>query len=85
MENTPYNETNKGAIVEAEVEEIIEISERLSTEIQRRRSLIDFGRSRFNRKHDGICQVELGVAEKEVDALQELVNRALVHCMITSQ
>jgi len=71
--------------VEAEVEEIIEISARLSAEIQRRRSLIEFGRSRFTRKHDTIAQVELDAAEKELDELQDLVNRALDSCMETSQ
>jgi hypothetical protein len=71
--------------VEAEVEEIIEISARLSAEIQRRRGLIEFGRSRFNRKHDTIAQVELDAAEKELDELQSLVNRALDSCMETSQ
>jgi hypothetical protein len=71
--------------VEAEVEEIIEISARLSAEIQRRRSLIEFGRSRFNRKYDQIAQIELNAAEKELDELQSLVNRALDSCMETSQ
>jgi len=84
-ENTPYNETKKGVIVEAEVEEIIEICERLSADIQRRRGLIEFGRSRFNRKCDAIAQIELNAAEKEVDKLQGLVNRALESCMETSQ
>lgn len=71
--------------MEAEVEEIIEISARLSAEIQRRRGLIEFGRSRFNRKCDAIAQIELSAAEKDVDELQDLVNRALESCMVTSQ
>jgi hypothetical protein len=71
--------------VEAEVEEIIEISARLSAEIQRRRSLIHFARKHFGRMHDDIVEYELNAAEKEVDDLQDLVNRALEHCMETSQ
>jgi hypothetical protein len=71
--------------VEAEVEEIIEISARLSAEIQRRRSLIEFAREHFGRMHDEGVQYELNAAEQEVDKLQDLVNRALESCMEKSQ
>lgn len=71
--------------MEAEVEEIIEICDRLSAEIQRRRGLIEFGRTRFNRKWDALAQIELDAAEKEVDEMQNLVNHAMESCMETSQ
>jgi hypothetical protein len=71
--------------VDAEVEEIIEISARLSAEIQRRRSLIQFAREHFGKMHDDVVEYELNAAEKDVDKLQDLVNRALETCMETSQ
>jgi len=71
--------------VEAEVEEILEITARLSAEIQRRRSLIHFAREHFGRMHDDGVEYDLNAAEAEVDKLQDLVNRAHEHCMETSQ
>jgi hypothetical protein len=72
--------------VEAEVEEILEITARLSAEIQRRRGNIAFARQHFGRRHDddGIIAI-LDAAEKDTDELQDLVNQAHEHCMETSQ
>lgn len=72
--------------MEAEVEEIIEISARLSAEIQRRRTNIEFARQHFGRVHDddGLLAI-LDAAEKDTDQLQDLVNRAMESCMETSQ
>lgn len=71
--------------MEAEIEEILEITARLTTEIERRQALIDFGRERFNRKHDTLFHIELNNLEEEVEDMRSLVERALMHCAVTSQ
>lgn len=70
--------------MEAEVEEILEITARLSAEIERRQKTINY---LHGTSHDRDERVKFGlaIAQHEVDSLQELVDRALESCAVTSQ
>lgn len=69
--------------MEAEIEEILEITARLSTEIERRQANIDFARECFGHRHDDVIQYQLDAAQKDVEGLRGLVDRALEHCACT--
>jgi len=70
--------------VEAEVEEILEITARLSAEIERRQKTINY---LAGTSHDRDERVKFGlaIAQNEVDNMQALVDKALESCVVTSQ
>lgn len=70
--------------MEAEVEEILEITARLSAEIERRQKTINFLHGTSHDRDEKVL-FKLAVAQHEVDKLQELVDRALASCVVTSQ
>jgi len=74
----------KGVIVEADVEEILEITARLSTEIERRQKLINFLHGTSHDRDEKVL-FRLAIAQSQVDEMQELVDRALTSCTVTSQ
>ena len=70
--------------METDVEEILEITARLSKEIERRQKTINF---LAGTSHDRDEKVKFGlaIAQNEVDNMQELVDKALASCVVTSQ
>ena len=70
--------------METDIEEILEITARLSKEIERRQKTINFLHGTSHDRDENVL-FRLAIAQHEVDGLQELVDKALENCVVTSQ